>query len=522
MFIEISDLFNKLESYWPNCLFNKSFSSMIKDVRFLTKNTKDFKSEILYVIKSSDINDNFQDIENTNIVVINDESMNNLKNFENRLNIIILNSQEDIYEIFNKVRDLFYSPSEIFTPAVNLLNSLIDRKGLKDLIKLGSDILNNPIILLDSSFAVIANSNNKNITDKLWNENIQNGYFPCEFLSESEKFEPFKDSPSNNQIFIVTNDDSPTKILVCTIIINSKLFGYLLLLECEKKLHEDEINLFTSFGNIIGEALKKNNLYRNINALKYENLLFDILEGTITEQNILEKRMKSAKCSFGKNLFVIVLDLSRYKFTEKHISNLKYEIENTLIHSKSIFYDGNLVIILDLKNNSYIPDEVISRLKKFINKNKFPAGLSSRFFNASELKLRYEEGKKTLYLSRLLNTKGTLFFYDDFKFYHLLSLIEDDLLKFCHPSIIKLIQLDEKNSTNYYKTLKCYLENNQNVNGTSEKLFIHRNTLNYRIRKIKEIINMDLKESEAIFQINFTYKILSYLKKVNKHSNLKY
>ena len=63
-------------------------------------------------------------------------------------------------------------------------------------------------------------------------------------------------------------------------------------------------------------------------------------------------------------------------------------------------------------------------------------------------------------------------------------------------SIRSLVEYDKQNATNMVETLDCYFACNCNVSETAKALFIHRNTLIYRIDKIKSILGRDLKDSE--------------------------
>ena len=51
--------------------------------------------------------------------------------------------------------------------------------------------------------------------------------------------------------------------------------------------------------------------------------------------------------------------------------------------------------------------------------------------------------------------------------------------------------------TCFYNTLKEYLLNGNNVSMTSKKLFIHRNTMIYRLGKINEILGVDINAPEV-------------------------
>ena len=63
-------------------------------------------------------------------------------------------------------------------------------------------------------------------------------------------------------------------------------------------------------------------------------------------------------------------------------------------------------------------------------------------------------------------------------------------------SIRSLVEYDHRNETNLVETLDCYFACNCNVSETAKALYIHRNTLIYRIDKIRSVLGRDLKDSE--------------------------
>ena len=58
-------------------------------------------------------------------------------------------------------------------------------------------------------------------------------------------------------------------------------------------------------------------------------------------------------------------------------------------------------------------------------------------------------------------------------------------------------------------TIQAFFENNLNVSETSRKLFVHRNTLVYRLEKIKKLTGLDLRE----FDHAITFKVALMVKK---------
>ena len=61
-----------------------------------------------------------------------------------------------------------------------------------------------------------------------------------------------------------------------------------------------------------------------------------------------------------------------------------------------------------------------------------------------------------------------------------------------HPALMKLAHYDEVNHSGLFNTLKVYLEYDRNAQRCANVLFLHRNSLQYRIRRIQEITGVDL------------------------------
>lgn len=61
--------------------------------------------------------------------------------------------------------------------------------------------------------------------------------------------------------------------------------------------------------------------------------------------------------------------------------------------------------------------------------------------------------------------------------------------------IEKLKEYDEENNTDLLNSLRVYLKNDSNVNLAAKKIHVHSNTMNYRLKRIAEICEIDLNDS---------------------------
>lgn len=71
----------------------------------------------------------------------------------------------------------------------------------------------------------------------------------------------------------------------------------------------------------------------------------------------------------------------------------------------------------------------------------------------------------------------------------------------------KLEEYDRIYGTNYMEVLQRYLENNASVQLTAQQMYVHRNTINYQIRKIRDIIGCNLTSMEERLKLFLAFKI---------------
>ena len=82
-------------------------------------------------------------------------------------------------------------------------------------------------------------------------------------------------------------------------------------------------------------------------------------------------------------------------------------------------------------------------------------------------------------------------------FSELLGLQDTLSLEVFYDSVLgRLHEYDEQNSSDLVKSLACFLEANGHWGDAAEKLFVHRHTLRYRMKRVEEITGRDLDQSQ--------------------------
>ncbi|MBI5301536.1 MAG: helix-turn-helix domain-containing protein [Chloroflexi bacterium] len=119
----------------------------------------------------------------------------------------------------------------------------------------------------------------------------------------------------------------------------------------------------------------------------------------------------------------------------------------------------------------------------------------------------YREARQAQTMARRLAEPNALYF-GELNVYRLLFQLEDnpELATFADEVLGKLIEYDREQGTDLVQTLAAYFTHKGNLSQTAEALFVHRNTLLYRMERIKEISGLDLDNPETRFNIQLALR----------------
>lgn len=87
----------------------------------------------------------------------------------------------------------------------------------------------------------------------------------------------------------------------------------------------------------------------------------------------------------------------------------------------------------------------------------------------------------------------------------------DFLQQYYEAVLGKLLLYDQKNKSDFTHTLEVYLEENEDTAAVIKRLFIHRNTLTYRLKRIEEILGCSMADSETRLNVRIAFKMRSFL-----------
>ncbi len=141
---------------------------------------------------------------------------------------------------------------------------------------------------------------------------------------------------------------------------------------------------------------------------------------------------------------------------------------------------------------------------------KTAIGIGTTAAHLRELADAYKEAQVAIEVGKVFNTEKTIINYENLGIGRLIYQLPTTLCEIFLSEVFKKNSIDSLDQETLY-TINKFFENNLNVSETSRKLFVHRNTLVYRLEKIKKLTGLDLREFDHAIIFKVALMVKKYL-----------
>lgn len=244
-----------------------------------------------------------------------------------------------------------------------------------------------------------------------------------------------------------------------------------------------------------------------------EEILHQLITGEITSDPWFKERAKTLSIDLDVPRVAVILELRSNSLTEETMSNKKKKvlaILKSLIEPDDLLtlvYTNEIILLkkIRLKGMDWDKNHLLHQLNVWKSrlyhsaKVKLKIGIGTYYQDFKRLSQSYDEAKKTLKVGLTLYPDEDIYWYQEMGFPILIQQISN---MNNHPLLElykKILSKDKKGELQ--QTLKVFIEENGEINKTTERLFIHRNTLHYRLDKIKEITGKDPKKLNELIEL---------------------
>lgn len=180
--------------------------------------------------------------------------------------------------------------------------------------------------------------------------------------------------------------------------------------------------------------------------------------------------------------------------------------------------ETDIVVIKELPGGSSAEVRAIAESIETVLKTELQIkciiGIGTTARHLRELADRYKEAQIAIDVGRVFDSEKTIISYENLGIGRIIYQLPTTLCEMFLNEVFKknpLETLDEDT----LETINKFFENNLNVSETSRKLYVHRNTLVYRLEKIKKITGLDLREFDHAIVFKVAMMVKQYLDSVS-------
>ena len=177
--------------------------------------------------------------------------------------------------------------------------------------------------------------------------------------------------------------------------------------------------------------------------------------------------------------------------------------------------ESDIILVKEVKNN--VESKDLEKLARSISDTlssefytRVNVGIGTVVVGIKDLARSFKEAQIALEVGKVFDTDKSIVSYDNLGIARLIYHLPTTLCETFLQEVFKKGSIESLDHETLF-TIQRFFENNLNVSETSRKLFVHRNTLVYRLEKIKKLTGLDLREFDHAIVFKIALMVKKYL-----------
>jgi len=419
-----------------------------------------------------------------------------------------------------------------------LTNILLTGGGFKGIAESLRDALNSPVIIADSTGSTAAEASHpmydpiffKKEAEAVLRECAEKGYPEKGIIHEGKLNIKFLHFPAF---------EGRGKIIVVSVYMGTTPYGYVVVPEPKETDLSYLEMILTHTGTAVALEASKNIAVRKVEEKLNLEFIDDLLNKNYSSEGAIIRRAEQRGLDLSGQYSVLIIEIDNYEdLYLKHlgendwivqlVKERLYNVVDTVVQKysrKSITIPkGERVIVLkhipnNIKRNDVkvllrdLAQEIQREMGGELANVPISIGIGSCCSNIADFAQSFHHADQALVIGRRIKGGRGIFDYQELGIYSLLLTFGNEKLKeSCYKNLKKIIQYDIENNSELLKTLETYLDCGESINKTAEVLFIHPNTVKYRLERIKKILEEDpFENGEEKLYYYFSIKAIKVL-----------
>ncbi|WP_373230352.1 PucR family transcriptional regulator [Cohnella sp.] len=278
-------------------------------------------------------------------------------------------------------------------------------------------------------------------------------------------------------------------------------------------------------GRLLGFEISNMQARKNIEVKYFDQFLQDWLAGRISSGVDLRLRAEACGWPLAEASAYIAGIVSFWeqkpdvKALQELAKRLNWESDSLKSEVKWTVLEGELVALFTLRGEEagsnarhskqhQLINHAGSFIRPMLHERRGSLCLGRVASGYGEVGGSYRDAKRTAEIRRVCQLKGETLQYNELGVYLLLYRLQgtEEMEEYKRLYLDPLLELDRKQQSALLNTLRTYFECNCNAKETAERMFLHYNTINYRLDRIKNELGLRLDDPETKLLLQIAIK----------------
>lgn len=515
MKLSMDIIIGQLEQYQIEQIDGEPSLPQLEGVRMLYPGITDLEPSYLYLGVASDFAHLHVDAERVTLVCCGplttgcDVSGCNLYH--------ILNTTE-FGRVFNDMEQVFHHYALWEEKLSELVASLAE---LQKFIDVSDPLFPYPLAIIDYAESTLAMSAGKESDDPVW-QDLKTGHIRTSFLLNDSV--QGKELAGGRDLVERYSTGSERFILIQPINMNQHTVAFLSAHMPQKGMQRfprSTQHLLAVLASAVAKRMRTDELYNMSVGMIPGFFIADLISRKVTEPAMIADRAHFLNWKVEQKRRILRIDGEKLRASGRDCKIASERVSEILRHCDCFIYEQGVVVLEHDTTFSGTIQRRYPMLVQWLEENKYCCGVSNPFDSLEQVPGFYDQAVQALHFGQIAAPGDRIYLYSNYSFLHSLALLEErvDLRSMIHPMVAQIFDLYGPNNV-MIDTLKAYLRCERNISNAAKNLFIHRNSMVYRIEQLTMKLDCDFSDYNLRAELLYSMDILDYLQKIKQDYGL--
>jgi len=412
-------------------------------------------------------------------------------------------------------------PAVVTDKVGRMLTAHFSNQGLGHLIDEAADALGNPIVVVDPSFRYLAwhisaAQDDDRPAVRMLREEIDNK------TVEPDAIDYIKDAGLDERIghkhvpLHFYNDKLGCDCLIGASTVHGICVAHTMMVALDKPFGEHDELCFQRLTLFVSQEIQKQPIFTDNRGQAKSYFLVDLLMNRRPSAEIIAQRLDLLDFRPRGAYVLVAMQPRQQGLAGTGLAAIADQLQAILNGAIYALYEGRFVALFTRPREEGLGDYALGLLHRCAQTNDLAVGVSNYFEDLADIQQHYAQA-----IAAIANGETAAATVDDgsvylFRNYAYMQMIDvckrsSDLSNYIQPALFDLLAYDQEHGSELRDTLFAYLQNACNTHRTADSLHIHKNTLLYRLTRIRQVLGCSLASGEDIFMLQLSFRVMMHL-----------